>query len=356
MEMERFDDLTRQLSTTGVSRRSVLGALRRLLFASALASAPTRLDLMAEASAKANTQKRKSRSHRAQQPERNSRGQLQTEGKHKGKKHHKKRKDLPPLPSGCEDCNECQMCQDGACVPDPALGGVPCSGSGSTCSHCLNGVCTANEQLPCQDGVCAHRGTCCQGEKWCRDPDSSTGFSCLGPTDCCPGQKRCDNGCVAQNTCCPEQWTCADGSCVDQDVCCPNETRCDDGSCVSGGACCPGQKLCYPDSCVAEDACCPDIDFNTDPRHCGSCNHACDGEEECIEGTCQQPCSHPLGRCGTGCCPDDMTCHHTGACCRPRRPDEGGVGLLCVCASGYTAGCNGQCCKRCCYPHCCEGG
>src|SRR4029450_2461578 len=91
-------------------------------------------------------------------------------GKRKGKKHHKPSPaspppspppPLPPLPPGCETCNECQMCQDGTCVPDPALGGVPCQGSGPHCNYCLLGQCIATEQRPCDDGVCARRGQCC---------------------------------------------------------------------------------------------------------------------------------------------------------------------------------------------------
>ena len=71
------------------------------------------------------------------------------------------------------------MCQDGACVPDPALGGVPCDGSGAHCNYCLNGECIATEQRPCDDGFCPHRGQCCPGVKKCEDLAMPEGFVCI---------------------------------------------------------------------------------------------------------------------------------------------------------------------------------
>ena len=171
MDQEHFDDLTRTLADAGETRRAAV----RLLAGGMLGSLAAWLGMAdaAEAKAKPKKPKGKSRRKRKSQSERKMHGSLLAQGKGKGKRKKPTRKSpappppspLPPLPPGCESCNECQMCQDGACVPDPALGGVPCQGSGPHCNYCLNGLCIATEQRPCDDGFCVHRGQCCPGRE-----------------------------------------------------------------------------------------------------------------------------------------------------------------------------------------------
>ena len=264
MDQESFDDLTRSVAGGLGTRRQALRALSGALLGGGFGGVATWLSLIDETAAKAAKRPAKSRHNRGPRTEPKTHEQLQAQGRGRGKgkgkgKKGKGKKKPPPLPPGCEFCNECQMCQDGACVTDSALAGVPCLGSGATCSHCQAGLCTANEQLPCADGLCARRGQCCPGEKWCPDHESSTGFACVGETDCCPGQRKCADGSCGSNTrCCPNEWKCLDGTCVAQSQCCTNERKCPDGSCVSSGACCPGEKLCPgASSCVGQDDCCP---------------------------------------------------------------------------------------------------
>jgi hypothetical protein len=224
MEMKSFDVLTRQLSEVGATRRLVTRTLARALLGGVLAGVAARCGLAEPAAAKSKHHKAKPKPKYTSQAQWQTHGQAHAEGKRKGKKRHKK-SPLPPLPLGCQNCNECQMCQDGACVPDPDLGGVPCQGSGPTCSHCLNGVCTVNEQRPCPDGICAHRGTCCAGEKWCEDHNTSTGFSCIDPNRCCPRERTCPDGTCGTNTrCCSNERKCPGGGCVPLGQCCPSET------------------------------------------------------------------------------------------------------------------------------------
>src|SRR5215212_3852748 len=234
MDQTTFDALTRSVVSEAGTRRAVV----RLLAGTVLGALTAHLSPAEGAAGKAKRHSAKAKSahqepgHRSPKrrgqadPHQNAARGVQSEGKHKGKdkgKHHKQTPQdptpLPPLPPGCEGCNECQMCQDGACVPDSALAGVPCLGSGATCSHCLLGVCTANEQLPCPDGICVRRGQCCSGEKYCSDPESSTGFSCIDPTGCCPSQKKCSNTCVSISACCPGEKRCGGGPCVSDATC-----------------------------------------------------------------------------------------------------------------------------------------
>jgi hypothetical protein len=269
------------------------------------------------------------------------------------------------------------MCQGETCVPDAALDGVRCLGSGTSCGYCQGGQCAASVVPPCPDGSCPQHGQCCPGDKRCVEPESPTGYSCIWEDGCCPDQRKCAGGCVYKQTCCPEerptcgqcgdicvngtwrcsalkpcadgsclapdeccpeQWTCADGSCVAQDECCPDERRCPDGACVSEGACCPGEKLCAGGDCVAQNECCP----SESPPVCGNCEvAACEnGNWRCRPsggGTCQDSC-----------CPEGYYCHHLGSCCRDNP-------FHCTCPDGYV-GCSGWCCKSCCGGSCCPGG
>jgi hypothetical protein len=290
MDQEVFDDLTRSVASGLGTRRQALRALSGTLLRGAFGGVAVRVGLGDVTAAKATKHQAKPKRKRGPEAEGKEQGQLDAAGKGKGKGRgkgkgkRKGRKKPPPLPPGCQACNECQMCRDGACVPDSALAGVPCLGSGATCSHCQAGVCTANEQRPCEDGFCARRGQCCPGEKYCSDPESSTGFACVGPTDCCPGQRKCSDGTCGTNTrCCPNEWKCADGTCVAQSQCCLNERKCPNGSCVSAGACCSDEKPCPDGTCVAAGAtcqcgegkvacsghpqgCCPEADYHFDDR------------------------------------------------------------------------------------------
>jgi hypothetical protein len=299
MDHENFDALIRAVAGGPEPRRAIL----RVLAGGVLTGLAARLGPGEDAEAK----KRHKPNADRKQPK-----HLQAAGKghkkHKSRHHHKP-KEVPPLPPGCQHCTECQMCRDGACVPDPDLAGVPCLGSGATCSYCQNGVCTATEIRPCDDGVCVHRGYCCAGEKHCPDPESSTGYACVGESDCCPGQKKCANGaCVSGSGCCEEDRpqcgrcdtaTCMHGAWSCDGKCCSGEKRCDDGSCVPADGCCGSDcgygSVCCKGACCnlddggvrytcSRDGCCPLWFLCND----GRCDHrcfydSCDPPELCPE-------------------------------------------------------------------------
>jgi len=201
-------------------------------------------------------------------------GGLQTEGKRKGKKGSKK-KPKPKSP------------------PKPSCGA---------------------DEWPCVDGSCVAQGACC------------------------PGEKRCGGGCIAEKSCCPyTEWECADGSCVPHEQCCPGEKPCAGGACVSDDQCCPGEKRCIEGGqCYAADFCCP----NDPEPTCGQCEVAvCEGGELTCGPTGRAPCQE-------GCCPEGYWCHSLGSCCTNGPP------FHCTCPSGYGP-CAGRCCKRCCGSFCC---
>jgi hypothetical protein len=354
-----FDRIVRLLAGEGETRRGVL----RLLTGGALGLLTARLGLAEDARAKKPKRKPRRRPARMRSKTK-PQGSLQAEGKRRGKKGKKKPKDPPPLPPECRDCTECQMCQDGGCVPDTALDGVRCLGSGATCGYCQNGQCAASDRLPCPDGVCPPRGKCCPGQRQCVDPESTSGWSCIDPeTMCCPDEKRCRDDCIPRDTCCDEnrpqcgpceelfcnrhgvwiclkqccsgQKDCGGGVCVADDECCPDETPCDDGSCAAPGQCCPDLYQCEDGTCVDPfDECCPG------QRYCGGgvCiaeGECCPGETRC-NGACHSnpPCSFPCG---------EVVCEEGELICRPRQVDEGkicgGLGTICCKGVCYDARC-----------------
>jgi hypothetical protein len=330
MDQEAFDDLTRSAAGGPGTRWQALRALSGALLSGGFGGVAAWLGLLDETAAKATKRRAKSRRKRGPRAEPKTHEQLHAQGRGKGKGMGKGKKGkgkgqkTPPLPPGCQACNECQMCQDGACVPDSALAGVPCLGSGATCSHCLLGVCTANEQLPCPDGICVRRGQCCSGEKYCSDPESSTGFSCIDPNGCCPGQKTCGSTCVSISACCPGEKRCGGGPCVSDATCCPDERQCRDGVCVAAGTCCLYERRCG-DTCIAKSQCC------ADQRQCGldciPAHQCCDfltptcgpyAEPVCKQGAdaAYWDCK-PVPNCPEGwvLCPGEPSIY--GGCCDP---------------------------------------
>jgi hypothetical protein len=265
MDADRFDAFSKTV-VTGFGRRRMLSTLLSGTMASLLAGLET------DARPKKTQSKDHGYTHDRHRhggasghhagAKRKAHGQPHAERNRKGKKRRKKSpaSPLPPLPPGCQNCNECQMCQDGACVPDTSQGGVPCQGSGALCNYCLDGVCTATQQHPCDDGVCVHRGQCCPGQRKCDDLGMPEGFYCIPETNCCPGLKRCPNGtCIIVEACCPGQRKCPDNSCIPAGQTC----SCGPGKAPCGGSCidtsvyqCCGDKVCWVDSICCDGYCC----------------------------------------------------------------------------------------------------
>jgi hypothetical protein len=373
LDIERFDGFTRHMAGTGSSRRQALRVLGAMLLLGTLNGVAAHLGLAETAAAKAKKPNAKAKQKRKNQAARKEYGPLRAAGKRKGKgkgKGKKHRPNPPPLlPPGCQNCTECQMCQDGNCVPDPALAGVRCLGSGATCGYCQAGQCAGSAVPACPDGTCPQSGQCCSGEKRCVDPESPTGFICLGEEDCCPDQKKCAGGCVYKQACCPEErpscgqcgeicvngtWQCsaqkkcADGSCKAQDECCPEEWTCADGSCVAQDQCCPEEKRCDDGSCISADSCCT----KALPAHCHEYQEqvCCDGDLVCRESW-DTPTCYPYGdwleynpnTCACECPADSVQILGTPFCCPADYPTPGS-GHTCigdvwnewVCTLGYS--------------------
>jgi hypothetical protein len=187
------------------------------------------------------------------------------------------------------------------------------------CNERCGGRCVSK----CPDIMTRNPVSClCQ----CPEDMQRCGQVCVGEDRCCPGEKECGGGCIHEDECCPH----------DEDCCPRPDKTCPDGSCVPEGACCPGvQVTCRSDPrgcCLAgveecaNDGCCPVgdgqqvcngfcIDTNADPHHCGDCNAACQGGENCVNGKCggEETCPFPQKKCGDKCCEFGEDCCH-GVC------------------------------------------
>jgi hypothetical protein len=260
------------------TRRGVL----RLLAGGALGSLTAPFGLAAAAAAK--TPKRKRRTKGASQ------GEVQAEGKRKGKPG-KKRKGKKKK---CPACGACQVCRNGRCEEQIA----PLCGPGQEV------VCVNHRDLRCV-ATCDTRG------------------------------ERCDNGsCPDLGQCCPEEYQCDDGTCVDPlEECCPRQQRCANGECIDEDAQCPGPPQCGQCAeAVQEDGA-----WTCRPRHSGQ---PCGGVgTACCKGTC-----YSIG-CGAGRHFNPDTC---GCECDVVESCPLGKGW-----SHGSCSCVCNCIGRCCLSGCC---
>jgi hypothetical protein len=231
MENDRFDALTRTLSTADSRRRTLLGGV--------LGSVAATLGLGQGAAAKKKHQKGKKDRKRS--------GQVQAAGKkHKKHKRKDKRKPKKPKPLFCDVyCEE----HGGRCCPD--------------------------------GGGCVEQGQCCPGQKRC------PGYSeCFAVDDCCPavGHPPCGEC---------EKLVCEGGELVCKSKCQGADSTCCHGSCVST-TCPPGQEF-DSETCQCQSTVCPhgspDVCSGTDPDdwQCGEsesgfpcyCMRSTAGETHC---------------------------------------------------------------------------
>lgn len=161
-------------------------------------------------------------------------------------------------------------------------------------------------------------------------------------SDC--SRKKCPGGQHRNKRTCQCECTsglCSGGMVFDFDECrcaCPGGLRRCGDECIGPGECCatldePCQEdpkgCCNPlllEVCTI-DGCCPDgfagfkvcngfcMDTDTDPHHCGDCNAACEGGENCVNGKCggEETCPPFQEKCGDTCCEFGEVCCH-GAC------------------------------------------
>jgi hypothetical protein len=73
------------------------------------------------------------------------------------------------------------------------------------------------------------------------------------------------------------------------------------------------------DGALTGDAGCPQYDISTDPKHCGTCTHACTTDQVCVGGACKAQCTLPQVKCaadggGSACFDTTSDPSHCGQC------------------------------------------
>lgn len=196
-----------------------------------------------------------------------------------------------------------------------------CGGCGITCKEgdpCWRGACGCPSGFVLCDGEC-------KNIKADDDNCSACGQLCRAPADPADPRWICGPGVTPPET----KWTCSNASCTLQ--------------------CKPGRGDCNKEFCA--DGC--EIDLLKDPNNCGSCGHACNPGQACVNGACL--CPQGTTRCGNECVDTSRDPTNCGACgymCpgaspgRPGRVSTGGPqcnGGECtyVCFPGF-ADCNGD--------------
>ncbi len=123
---------------------------------------------------------------------------------------------------------------------------------------------------------CGPGGSCVAGDciDACGDAcDRYTEVCAVGTCMCRVGFTACGDTCVDLQTNASFCGEC-DEDCLDE----PGETYvCETGQCYEDVECSPGLTQCGQ-SCV---------DVQTHPLHCDECDRACDGDEVCIDGDCE---------------------------------------------------------------------
>ncbi len=208
-----------------------------------------------------------------------------------------------PCPAG--PAHSVPACINGACDFECISGYHRCGDlcyADSDPTHCGPGCipCTPpeNATAACVDGACDF--VCDTGYHRCTDeclsdtsPDSC-GTSCTPCPQPPNAYATCDGTSCGYE--CNSGWHLCDGQCVPDDAVtscgtsctpCPapdpgtaQRATCENGVCGTG---------CI-DTCNA--AC---VDTQSDPAHCGGCNHACGAGQACVEGSCVTTCQSGIG-------------------------------------------------------------
>jgi hypothetical protein len=189
-------------------------------------------------------------------------------------------------PAACE-----QRCVDGRCVN--------CAASGSR-TTCCSGVCF---DLSVDESNCGSCGIGCAATATCENGKCECHMSCPAPLVPNP-HRNCECECQANVTCSPPRAPTPNNNCKCE---CPSSlTDC-------GGSC---------------------VDILTNAQHCGGCDQPCPAGRDCANGQCQPTvCNPPCDRCKT--CepvPDPIAgtkfecvgkepCGDSGECCAPGECD-----------------------------------
>lgn len=190
-------------------------------------------------------------------------------------------------------------------------------------------------------------------------PDSGCGAECAG---CCDEQQTCRAGDSKEAcgqgggrcTSCGASQLCKAGSCCDDDCA---------GLCGGqlNGCGTPCTTVC-PDPCGSKKDCngtC--VDLQSNPSHCGSCDHACPSYSTCIAGACictykvcggYNCCSPTEDACTTdGRCTTTPTCQGAAEVCTST-PNNCCSGTCCTCSCGKVCQVSGMSCPTTCLNVC----
>ncbi|MBN2498724.1 MAG: hypothetical protein JXR96_29305 [Deltaproteobacteria bacterium] len=303
------------------------------------------------------------------------------------------------LPASCVDvqCPEGERCASGACYPIDCESEA-CPGYGEVCvqGQCVERSCvgvTCPEDYACAGGQCYPLdcgGDVCEDERQVCVDGQCTARTCAHVE--CPEGELCADGWCLPASCsthgCQEGEVCVDEVCVDAEcvhVACdaPPSDYCDgdvqvrfpaEGICIQGvceyaeermdcpGGCQSGRcvdvtcggVICDPgEDCVDEECRCggvgPDcgagetccgsacVRLDSDPAHCGRCNHSCGQHTHCSSSSCH--CDGGWGECSGG---------WGDGCETPLGTLENCLGC------GDRCGGGGQCAQAVCTPEGCD--
>lgn len=224
------------------------------------------------------------------------------------------------------------------CCPNIESCEVVGPGSAKRCANKTD--CGAITQ-PCCNGDCQAGLECDPETNICVDPDTEcggVGQECCEPNDTCDPGGVCD-GSQGENGTCVECGT--EGKpCCENDTCNTGELTCATGTCVECGdvtePCCE-DEFCNPGGiCNNNGICVPPA------ANCGQLNQpCCDGNQcaqgRCINGTCQNPGPAPATSCTSG-----AQCPAVAPFCNTGTGQCVSIGGL-RCKSGETAQ---KCCNR----------
>jgi len=216
------------------------------------------------------------------------------------------------------DCQAAMVCYEG---PPATLGVGACTGGLRDCENGKLGPCIGG-QLP-QPETCANEGqdNDCNGV---RDDIVQRGKTCAvdaleakcrtGALRCIKGvaELQCSSANVSQESCNGSDDDCDGASdegmnlqtdpahCGACDHACTRGQTCNAGVCVSAAVGCGSGGPCQAGSVCCEADC---VDLKYDARHCGACGLACGNGETCCDGECIDTRSNieHCGACGVSC-------------------------------------------------------
>src|SRR5215218_10781321 len=263
MDPNRFDALSRALTTPG-SRRTTLRTLLGTLLGTVLLG-PSAENLAASPEKKAKDHDRKG----------NGRGGA-TKDRHAGKERSKPQQDgQQGRQPNAADRSTGEPAQDAAQAEGEALGGDEVTATSHGCGH-AGAACARPGQ--CCTGKCLSSGKCsCNARNPCPQPANPCKKAVCSSTGRCLIKNRpAGSRCTSDNNPCTKDVCNATGQCTHPADATKNGTACGGGKLCQNGWCVPPPS-CEP-TCATSKPCGPD--------GCGGSCGSCGGNDECQNGTC----------------------------------------------------------------------